>query len=64
MDYSSSTHEFLHVDTYFADIFPGSVVQSKYLAGVLAGTNSQVPVPGNSVLKQPKISLFDHMNVE
>jgi hypothetical protein len=64
MNYSSPTNEFLHVDYAYTDIFPGSVVKSMYLQGVLAGTDSQVPVPAGNNLKQPRISLFDQLNVQ
>ena len=36
---------------------------SKYLKGVLEGTESQVPVPAGSNLKNPTIQIFDNPNV-
>ncbi len=36
--YSNPTNEFLHYDFSYSNIFPGSVVKSSYLKGVLDGT--------------------------
>ena len=42
----------------------GSVLKSSYLNGVLSGTESQVPVPAGSNLKNPNITYFDQANVQ
>lgn len=63
MNYSSPTHEFLHVDQSFAEIYPGAVLKSSFLKGVLDGSESPVPVPASAYLKNPKVKILDQMNV-
>lgn len=62
MSFSHGSSEFFNFDSSYSAIFPGSVLQSKYIDGVQSGTESQVPVPTSNVMKNANIKIVDTSN--
>ncbi len=56
MYFCKPSNEFLHPNKPFADIFPGSLVMSQNLDGVMDGTQNQVKTGLN--YRNPTISLY------
>lgn len=62
MNYSHATNSFLNLDTSYSVLFPGSVIQSKYINDVQNGIESQMPVPISTSMKNANIKVLLRSN--
>jgi hypothetical protein len=58
MSYSHATGEFINVDNINSGLFPGSILQSKFLNGVLQGNNVPVAIDPNYLMSST-IRIYD-----